>query len=125
MNMLQTLTFYLFQKVYHEFEKRVLEGSLEYYSKDGEKLLEDFFVKQHSFIAYIKNVQNRINDEIKRAKLLYKTTQKALMQVCYDTLIEKRLDIFDTEFRVRIKLSGMIAECINYHYQFTPIDFTK
>lgn len=117
------MIFCSFQKVYKEFEKRVLEGTHEYYSKDSETAMEELFVKQRSFIAYIKHVQNRLNDEIKRAKLLHETTERALMKVCYDTLIEKHLETFDAEFRVRVKVPT-IAKWAKYD-RFSSIDFAN
>ena len=48
----------------------------------------------------MKYVQNRLNDELKRAKLLHPSSQTPLMQLCCEILIGNHIDTFDTEFRV-------------------------
>lgn len=87
----------LLSQVYKAFEEQVLNGTSEYYSKDGETAMQKF---SESFVEYMKYVQTRLNDELKRAKLLHPTSQTPLMQLCCRILIEKHMDAFDTEFRV-------------------------
>lgn len=65
--------------------------------------IQKWYIDQKLFMDYVKYVHSRLNDEMKRAKLLHPSTQTALMQVAYDRLIDKRLEIFDAEFRVRIE----------------------
>lgn len=84
------------------FEERILIGTSEYYSKDGEAALQKFYVEQKSFVDYMKFVRTRLHDEIKRTKMLHPPTEISLMRICYKVLIEKHIDIFDAEFRVRI-----------------------
>lgn len=62
--------------------------------------MEKFYVERKSFIEYMKYVQTRLNDELKRAKLLHPSSQTPLMQLCCKILIEKHIDAFDAEFRV-------------------------
>lgn len=86
--------------MYKAFEEQVLIGTREYYSKDGETAIQKFYVERGSFVEYMKYVQNRLNDELKRAKLLHPSSQTALMQLCCEILIEKHIETFDTEFKV-------------------------
>lgn len=86
--------------MYKAFEEQVLSGTSEYYSKDGETAMQKFCVERQSFVEYMKYVQSRLNDELKRAKLLHPSSQTPLMQLCCRILIEKYIDAFDTEFRV-------------------------
>lgn len=90
--------------MYKLFEERVLTGTSQYYSKDGETVLQKFYVEQKSFVEYMKYIKNRLNDEIKRTKMLHHSTEAPLMELCYKILIEKHLEIFDAEFRVRTSL---------------------
>lgn len=87
-------------QVYKAFEEQVLNGTSEYYAKDGETAMHKFYVERKSFVEYMKYVQSRLNDELKRAKLLHPSSQAPLMQLCCRILVEKYIDTFDTEFRV-------------------------
>lgn len=89
--------------MYKEFEERILNATTEYYSKDGESAMQKFYVDGKSFVEYMKYIQIRLNDEIKRTKMLHPSTETPLMQLCYKILIEKHLDIFDAEFKVKIR----------------------
>lgn len=94
------LNYLLVTQVYKAFEEQVLNGTSEYYSKDGETAMQKFYVERQSFVEYMKYVQNRLNDELKRAKLLHPSSQTPLMHLCCKILIEKHIDAFDAEFRV-------------------------
>lgn len=96
------LSAYVFQQVYALFEQRILDGTQEYYSKDSEKAMQQFYIDEKSFVAYLKHVQSSLHDEMKRATLLHPTTKTALMRVCCDSLITKHEDVFDAEFNVRL-----------------------
>lgn len=88
--------------MYKLFEERVLNATNEYYSKDGESAMEKFYVQGKSFVEYMKYIQTRLYDEVKRTTMLHPSTETPLMQLCHNILIEKQLEIFDAEFRVRI-----------------------
>lgn len=91
----------IFKQVYREFEKRVLEGSRDYYNKESVRSLEKYYIEQKSFVEYMQHAKKRIDDEMReRAKLLHVTTEELLLKVCSDALVEQYLEIFDTEFRV-------------------------
>lgn len=99
-------------QVYKAFEEQVLIGTSEYYSKDGEAAMQKFYHERASFVEYMKYVQNRLNDELKRAKLLHPSSQIPLMQLCCKVLIEKHIDTFDAEFRVWTLISQCTDQCI-------------
>lgn len=87
--------------MYKEFEKRVLEGTELFYSKESIASIEKFVTEQHSFVKYMKHVKKRIEEEMEhRVKLLHITTVEPLMAVLSDTLIKKHIELFDAEFRV-------------------------
>lgn len=86
-----------------------MSGTSEYYSKDGEWAMQKFYLEQKSFVEYMKYIKTRLNDEIKRTKMFHPSTEKPLMQLCYNRLIEKHLEIFDVEFRVRIPLYPILS----------------
>lgn len=88
--------------MYKAFEQRILDGTLEYYSKVSETAMQKFYIDEKSFVAYLKHVQSSLLDEMKRATLLHSTTETALMRVCYDSLISKHEDVFCAEFQVRL-----------------------
>lgn len=87
---------------YKTIEQRVLNDTTDHYNIDGESAMLKFYVEQKSFVEYMKYIHTRLNDERDRTKLFHPTTKKPLMEICYKILIEKRLDIFDAEFRVSI-----------------------
>lgn len=66
--------------------------------------MQKFYVEKKSFVEYMKYIQARLTDEMKRTKMLHPSTETPLMQLCYKILIEKHLDIFDAEFKVWIFL---------------------
>lgn len=88
--------------MYKLFEKRVLTATSKYYYNDGESALQKYYVAGKSFVDYMKYIKNRLTDEMKRIKMLHPTTETPLMQLCYKILIEKHLEIFDAEFKVRV-----------------------
>lgn len=94
-------TLFLFEQVYKEFEKRVLEGTEIFYNQESLASIEKFFTEQHSFVKYMDHVKKCIDEEMKdRVKLLHITTEEPLMTVLSDTLIKRHLELFDSEFRV-------------------------
>lgn len=77
-----------------------MSATSEYYRKDGESAMEKYYVEGKSFVEYMKFIQARLYDEIKRTKMLHPTSETPLMKLCYDILIGKPLEIFDAEFQV-------------------------
>lgn len=110
-------------QVYKAFEEQVLIGTSEYYSKDGETAMQKFYHDRSSFVEYMKYVQSRLNDELKRAKLLHPSSQVPLMQLCCKVLIEKHIDIFDTEFKVWKSISVVVFVFFNlkFHNSFAAL----
>lgn len=112
-------------QVYKAFEEQVLSGTGEYYSKDGETAIQKFYVEGKSFVEYMKYVQNRLNDELKRAKLLHPSSQSPLMQLCCKILIEKHIDAFDSEFTVGKSIPLQPSALLKWLVYFLFLDILK
>lgn len=87
--------------MYKDFERRVLEGTTEFYRMESEKSIQKWLIEEHHFIGYMQHVQKRLDEEILRAKLFHGTTELTMRQVCVDALVTNHMNIFDDEFRVR------------------------
>lgn len=79
--------------------------------------MQKFYVEQKSFVEFMKYVQSRLNDELKRAKFLHPSSQTPLMQLCCKILIEKHIDTFDAEFRVwNFDLPFIMMQLLTFHH---------
>lgn len=95
--------------MYKEFEQRVLDGTRDYYNKQSVLNMDKFYKECRGFVEYMKSAKKLIEEEMReRAVLMHPSTAEALKKVLTDTLVEQYLDVFDTEFKVRI-----FAECFD------------
>lgn len=84
------------------FEKRVLEGTKEFYNKENVIIMEKYFSDKHSFVNYMQYVKKRIDEESKdRIRLLHISTEKPLMNILSEILITKYAETFVAEFQVK------------------------
>lgn len=80
--------------MYKDFERRVIEGSVAFYRKESEESI------QKSFMGYLKHIKNRLDDEIKLARLFHGSTEAAIQEACISNLITQHELVYDKEFRV-------------------------
>lgn len=102
-----------FKQVYKEFERRILQGTREYYLKQSTINMDKFYNVNNSFVEYLQCIRTLIDDEMReRAVLMHQSTEDELKKVLSETLIQQHLEVFDTEFRVRFFLFKSSTESI-------------
>lgn len=101
--------------MYKEFEKRIIQGTRDYYLKQSTINIDKFYNVNKSFVEYLHCIRTLIDDEMReRAVLMHQSTEDELKKVLSETLIQQHLEVFDTEFRVCIFCFKPSTESINW-----------